>query len=269
MVKKVLEGGHACEKCLQAEELLKSKGLWDNINEVVWAVEGDPQSPGMTLAAKNGVQLAPFFIVRDDTGAERIYVSVLKFIKDCLSPTQTSDSSHSNEAKASPTATQGQTSSVHISPISPSSFAEMSAKLDGCSPQQVINWALERYGADCAISFSGAEDVMLIDLAKQSGQPFSVFCLDTGRLHPETYEFIERVREHYEITIDVIWPNWVSIEELVRNKGLFSFYEDGHEECCAIRKVEPLERALGKYQAWVTGQRRDQSPTRQNVGLWK
>jgi phosphoadenosine phosphosulfate reductase len=57
----------------------------------------------------------------------------------------------------------------------------------------------------------------------------------------------------------------VSVEDLVRNKGLFSFYTDGHEECCAIRKVEPLGRALAKYRAWVTGQRRDQSPTRHNV----
>ena len=108
---------------------------------------------------------------------------------------------------------------------------------------------------------------MLIDLAKKSGHPFSVFTLDTGRLHPETYEFIERVREHYDISIEVLFPEMVKVQDLVRNKGLFSFYEEGHSECCTIRKVEPLGRALGKYRAWLTGQRRDQSPTRNNVEI--
>jgi phosphoadenosine phosphosulfate reductase len=108
---------------------------------------------------------------------------------------------------------------------------------------------------------------MLIDLAKKSGQEFSVFCLDTGRLHPETYEFIERVREHYDIAISLLWPDPARVEDLVVKKGLFSFYEDGHEECCSIRKVGPLGRALRKYRAWATGQRRDQSPTRSSVEL--
>jgi phosphoadenosine phosphosulfate reductase len=55
-------------------------------------------------------------------------------------------------------------------------------------------------------------------------------------------------------------PDATALEAFVKQKGLFSFYEDGHEECCSIRKVEPLKRALGRLSAWVTGQRRDQSP---------
>ena len=116
-----------------------------------------------------------------------------------------------------------------------SQFDEIVTSLRGRSPQHVVDWALERYERQCAISFSGAEDVMLIDLAKKSGHPFSVFCLDTGRLHAETYEFIERVRQHYEIEIDLIWPQPEDVRDLVRKKGLFSFYADGHDECCAIR----------------------------------
>jgi thioredoxin-dependent adenylylsulfate APS reductase len=135
------------------------------------------------------------------------------------------------------------------------------------SPQEVIDWALDLYGKDCAISFSGAEDVMLIELAARSGKPFSVFSLDTGRLHPETYEFVDRVRNHYGIEIEVFWPELVSVQNLVRDKGFFSFYRDGHQECCSIRKVEPLQRALSKYRMWVTGQRRDQSPTRSSVEI--
>ena len=266
MVKKLLEGGRACDKCVKAEELLKSKGLWGNIHEVIWAIDGDPESPGMTLAAQKGVQIAPFFIVRDGT-EERIYESVLRFIKECFVPTQVTAVKDSTIAlsKDGQSAAPPQSADASSPTISASQFEQIADKLHGLSPQQVVNWALERFGADCAISFSGAEDVMLIDLAKQSGRPFSVFCLDTGRLHPQTHEFIERVRVHYGISIELMSPKWVAVEDLVRNKGLFSFYTDGHEQCCAIRKVEPLVRALGKYRAWVTGQRRDQSPTRHNL----
>jgi len=144
-------------------------------------------------------------------------------------------------------------------------IGDMAQRLAEYSPQEAMNWALAQYGRDCAISFSGAEDVVLIELASRSGKPFSVFSLDTGRLHPETYEFIDRLRGHYGITIEVFSPDTTAVQNLVREKGLFSFYHDGHQECCAIRKVEPLRRALSKYRMWVTGQRRDQSPTRSDV----
>jgi phosphoadenosine phosphosulfate reductase len=103
-------------------------------------------------------------------------------------------------------------------------------------------------------------------MASKTGRPFRVFSLDTGRLHPETYQFLEKVREHYRIPIDVFFPQAASVESLVRDKGLFSFYRDGHKECCGIRKVEPLGRALKPLRAWITGQRKDQSPgTRADV----
>src|SRR5262249_28055159 len=101
--------------------------------------------------------------------------------------------------------------------------------------------------------------------AAKSGLPFTVFTLDTGRLHAETYQFIDKVRTHYGVEIAVMSPDTVQVESLVRKKGLFSFYEDGHAECCGVRKVEPLGRALRTARAWMTGQRRDQSPTRAEV----
>jgi phosphoadenosine phosphosulfate reductase len=102
-------------------------------------------------------------------------------------------------------------------------------------------------------------------MAAKSGRKFSVFSLDTGRLHPETYRFIDSVRQYYGLDVQVVSPNFVALEALVRKKGLFSFYEEGHGECCGIRKVEPLRRVLSAYDGWVTGQRRDQSPTRNEV----
>ena len=265
MVKKMLEGGRACDKCLQAEQLLRNKGLWDKVNEVLWAVEGDANSQGMLIAANKGITLAPFFIVKNENGTERTYDSVLKFVKDCFGPEQGSASTSTNTKDAAPDPMNPHRSEEMT--LTESALAEISEQLQNSSPQQIVNWVLGRYGKDCTLSFSGAEDVMLIDLAKKSGHAFSVFTLDTGRLHPETYEFIERVREHYDVSIEVLWPEMVKVQDLVRNKGLFSFYEEGHAECCAIRKVEPLGRALGKYRAWLTGQRRDQSPTRNNVAI--
>ncbi|HET8731882.1 MAG TPA: phosphoadenylyl-sulfate reductase [Moraxellaceae bacterium] len=135
---------------------------------------------------------------------------------------------------------------------------------DSKTPQQIIKLALEQF-ANIAISFSGAEDVVLIDMAKKSGKPFRVFTLDTGRLHPETYRFMERVRTHYGITIEVCQPEAEPLARLVTEKGLFSFFEDGHEECCGIRKVAPLRRKLATVDAWITGQRRDQSPNTRNA----
>jgi len=137
---------------------------------------------------------------------------------------------------------------------------ELSSHYAERQPQDILALALEEYSSRIGISFSGAEDVVLIDMAVKLGGKFRVFSLDTGRLHPETYRFVERVREHYGIPIEVYFPKPEAVENLVREKGLFSFYRDGHKECCDIRKVEPLRRALASLNAWVTGQRRDQSP---------
>lgn len=127
-------------------------------------------------------------------------------------------------------------------------------------PREIIEFALREYNPRVAISFSGAEDVVLVDLASRLGVEFKVFTLDTGRLHAETYQFLEKVRERYGVPIEVFFPRPDAVEKLVREKGLFSFYRDGHQECCGIRKVEPLRRALSALDAWITGQRRDQSP---------
>ena len=127
-------------------------------------------------------------------------------------------------------------------------------------PRDIVGLALREFPQDLAISFSGAEDVVLVDLAAKAGGKFRVFSLDTGRLHPETYQFLDRVREHYRIPVETFFPQPDAVEKLVREKGLFSFYKDGHKECCGVRKVEPLVRALKPLKAWITGQRRDQSP---------
>lgn len=145
--------------------------------------------------------------------------------------------------------------------MSPAAFDidALAAKYANQSPQDILREATKRFD-NIAISFSGAEDVVLVDMAMEMGLPIKVFSLDTGRLHPETHQFVEKVRTYYGIEIEILFPEAQAVQNLTRTKGLYSFLEDGHKECCSIRKVEPLRRKLAALDAWVTGQRRDQSP---------
>lgn len=242
MVKKRFRNDQTCQKCAQAEELLRRRGVWERVSEVIWAVEADPASPGMILAREHGIELAPFFVV-EAHGERKVYTSVLKLMNEVLT---------SDQAVAS-------------APREAVDVAALARDVSGARPEQIVNRALEAFGADCVIAFSGAEDVALIDMAVKSGRQFKVLTLDTGRLHAETYRFIDRVRSHFGVDIHLTFPAAPETEALVRKKGLFSFYSDGHSECCGIRKVAPLRQALGGYRAWMTGQRRDQSPTRSEV----
>jgi len=136
------------------------------------------------------------------------------------------------------------------------------------NPSEVMAHALTEFGGDVAIAFSGAEDVVLIEYAHRTKLPYRVFALDTGRLHAETYRFYSEVEKHYGIKIEYTFPDTQQVVELVNEKGMFSFYEDGHQECCRVRKVKPLRKKLGTLKAWITGQRKDQSPgTRTQIPL--
>ena len=138
-------------------------------------------------------------------------------------------------------------------------IVDIDSELATQTPQEILQYALENHD-NIAISFSGAEDVVLIDMASKIRKDIQVFSLDTGRLHAETYRFIEKVRKHYGIQIDVVYPEASRVEQLVKEKGLFSFYDGDHKECCGIRKIAPLRKQLLTVDAWITGQRRDQSP---------
>jgi phosphoadenosine phosphosulfate reductase len=143
-------------------------------------------------------------------------------------------------------------------------LVDLEQQLQQLSPQKIIKHALVEF-ENIAISFSGAEDVVLIEMARNYRPDIQVFCLDTGRLHPETYRYIEKIRKHYGIPIQIISPDGDAVRKLVTEKGLFSFYDDDHKECCGIRKIEPLRKKLAEVDAWITGQRKDQSPTRAEI----
>src|SRR5471032_1195268 len=110
-----------------------------------------------------------------------------------------------------------------------------------------------------------AEDMVLTDLILKSKLDIGIFSLETGRLHPETLAMLERVKQHYNgYQITLYRPQTEAVDSYVAQNGLNAFYDsvDKRRECCRIRKVEPLGRALAGNKPWVTGQRRAQSTTR-------
>ena len=134
--------------------------------------------------------------------------------------------------------------------------------------EELIQWTIDQYGLKAGLACSfGMEDMVLIDIIAKVKGPMTIFTLDTGRLPEETYQIMDRVRSHYGLEIKTYFPNLEQVQVLVREKGFFSFKEsiENRKECCGIRKVEPLNRALGELDAWVTGLRRDQAVTRTQI----
>ena len=127
---------------------------------------------------------------------------------------------------------------------------------------------LERIAADFTpavfASSLAAEDMVLTDLILRAKLPIKVFTLETGRLHKETLGMLDRIREVYGHEVEAYRPDAAAVDAYVQQNGLNAFYDsvDMRKECCRIRKVEPLNRALAGNKAWITGQRRAQSATR-------
>jgi phosphoadenosine phosphosulfate reductase len=109
-----------------------------------------------------------------------------------------------------------------------------------------------------------AEDMVLTDLILRAKLPIGIFSLETGRLHKETLGVLDRIKENYGYEVALYKPEPAAVDAYVKQNGLNAFYDsiDMRKECCRIRKVEPLNRALAGNKAWVTGQRRAQSATR-------
>ena len=147
----------------------------------------------------------------------------------------------------------------------PEELGKLNDRFRGKPPEEIIRWADATFGSGIKLASSfGAEDVVVIDMVAKVAPQIKVFTLDTGRLNDETYEVMERVRFRYGIEIETMFPNREAVERLTREKGFYSFREsvENRRECCQIRKVEPLRRALSSLKAWMTGLRRDQAVTR-------
>ncbi len=126
----------------------------------------------------------------------------------------------------------------------------------------------ELFPGQVAFSSSlGYEDQVITDLILKNDLPIRTFTLDTGRLFEESYKTLQRTNRRYDTKLEVVFPRHEAVENLLSEKGPYSFYDsvENRKECCFIRKVEPLNRALEGVKIWVTGIRAEQSGNRQEM----
>lgn len=147
---------------------------------------------------------------------------------------------------------------------------EVKSAVATLGPADGLQWIAERFGSTARFSTSlGLEDQVISYWIGTKTLPVEVFSLDTGRLFQETYDVLQLTRVKYNLPVKVYYPDATQVEQMVLAKGPNSFYDsvDNRKECCAIRKVGPLKRALSGAKVWITGIRADQSANRQSMDL--
>ena len=128
----------------------------------------------------------------------------------------------------------------------------------------LLGRALAQHGRLVYANSLGAEAMVLTDIIWTHLPQIDVFSIDTGRLHEETYDLLERLQRRYQRTVRVVYPDAAALERLVARQGVNGFYHsvEARLECCRVRKVEPFRRAIAGFSAWITGVRREQSADR-------
>lgn len=142
--------------------------------------------------------------------------------------------------------------------------------LEKSGPADGLKWLAEKFPAQVVLSSSlGQEDQVITDIIYRNKIPIQVFTLDTGRLFYETYDLIERTNARYKTSLKVYFPDAADVETFVTEKGVNSFYEsvENRKECCFIRKVKSLNRALVGAKVWITGLRAEQSENRKEMPI--
>src|SRR5512133_3183264 len=143
-------------------------------------------------------------------------------------------------------------------------IGEIEVAAETWTAEQVLRWAFDKFGSRVAISSAfGAEGMAVIDIASRVHKDFRLFTLDTEFLFPETYNLMDRVEQRYGITIERVFP-LLTPEEQARAYGE-ALWKRNPDQCCNLRKVEPLRRKLSQLDAWITSIRRDQTVARAGV----
>ncbi len=152
--------------------------------------------------------------------------------------------------------------------LSANSSSDRSTTLEAVATDR-LRAAAGAHGPAVFTTSFGAEDMVVLDLIARAGLDVRIVTLDTGRLHDETYQLIERARERYQRPIIAMAPDTQALEAFVAEHGINPFYRsiDLRKRCCEIRKMEPLGRALRDAGLWITGLRRDQSVTRAELDV--
>lgn len=147
---------------------------------------------------------------------------------------------------------------------------ELNSRLQQANATEILKTVSELFGDKIAFASSlGYEDQVITHLIAEQKLPIKIFTLDTGRLFPETYELIDRTCARYQIPIQIYFPQAETVEQMVNTEGINLFYDsiEKRKLCCKTRKTEPLARALTNLSAWITGLRREQAVTRQNMQI--
>ena len=134
---------------------------------------------------------------------------------------------------------------------------------------QLMNELPNQYKAITFATSMGAEDMVITHVLNKINSPIEIFTLDNGRLHQETYNLIAEINQNYSTQIKVYNPSSNDVENYVSEYGINDFYNslESRKECCRVRKIEPLKRALSGKDAWITGIRSEQSITRSDIKL--
>ncbi len=145
-----------------------------------------------------------------------------------------------------------------------------SGALENAGAEKIIEWGFERFAPRIALSasFGSPEGLVILDMMHRIDPGRTrVFTIDTGRLYQQTYNLIDRVRDRYDIEVEIYFPDPERVQKMVREWGMNLFYEstENRRLCCQVRKVEPLDRALADLDAWIAGLRPDQGVTRADV----
>ncbi|MFQ6132945.1 MAG: phosphoadenylyl-sulfate reductase [Armatimonadota bacterium] len=145
---------------------------------------------------------------------------------------------------------------------------ELDSGAENLSAAEVIAWGVETFGDRIALACSlGAEDMVLADMLSRIAAGARVFTLDTGRLHKETQDLLERARERFDLRFEVYSPDAAAVAALAEAHGRDPFYKsvELRKLCCEVRKMAPLRRALSGLDAWICGLRREQAVTRKDI----
>ena len=145
-------------------------------------------------------------------------------------------------------------------------------KTKGFSIEETLTFLANEYKDKVVFSTSfGQEDQVITALIAENNLPITIFTLDTGRLFQETYDVFHKTLKKYPIDIKTYFPEASAVEELLNKKGPNSFYEsvDNRKECCFIRKVAPLTKALKGNSIWITGLRAEQSENRNDLAFFE
>ncbi len=154
--------------------------------------------------------------------------------------------------------------------IQPGTLENLSQKIDVLGPVEGIALLCDLFPDKVVFSTSlGQEDQVITQMIADNNLGVNIFTLDTGRLFYETYDLLSRTVAKYKVGIKTYYPNTDSVEDFVRTRGINAFYEsvENRKNCCYVRKVEPLKRALQGNSIWITGLRAEQSANRGGMNM--